>query len=421
MDDTASATSSAAATGSVSRNTVVRVPSADAKSYPRPLSGDASSTASSPTAQASGKSKVQSVAKANSSAKPKAKAKSQAKPKPKAKPKAKRSSSSKKSSAKAKRSTKSVKKPSAGKPPTQKPKPSVPAKETNAPIEVVAQAPSVQPVIPTPAVPSGPEEDRVIVEPSVSSPAAAIPVSVKKWRPPLRRMIKVRIEKISLGKQAFEMIEIPGGRFLMGAEQGSRDELPVHQVSIKPFLLGRYEVTQAQWRAVMGESPPAFSTCERCPVGSVSWNDVQSFLEKLNKRTQRNFRLPSEAEWEYACRSGGADELYCGGLQEEAEYLGYFAANSQGRPQPVGSLHPNGLGLYDMSGNAYEWVADCWNSHYEGAPVDGSAWLSGDCERRVLRGGAWFYSLRYSRASYRNANDIWSRFNIYGFRLALDP
>jgi len=239
--------------------------------------------------------------------------------------------------------------------------------------------------------------------------------AVKK---PIRRHYPpAKIERIHVGNSQIEMVVLPGGSFKMGSREGDIDEQPVREVVLPSFRIGRLEVTQQQWVAVMGDNPSHFMECANCPVDSVSWDDAQRFIARLNERSGREFRLPSEAEWEYACRAGG-DAPYCGEGDETA--LAWHAANSGGRSQPVGGLAPNPFGLYDMSGNAYEWVADCWHENYIAAPADGDAWVNGDCRRRVLRGGAWYYSSAYSAATYRNANTPYSRFIIYGFRLAHD-
>lgn len=229
--------------------------------------------------------------------------------------------------------------------------------------------------------------------------------------------LPVELTKVSVGSSQLELVNLPGGRFTMGSEGGESDERPLREVVLRPFLIGRYEVTQREWRSVMGNNPSFFSDCADCPVDNVSWDEIQNFLDKLNRRTGKRFRLPTEAEWEYACKAGG-EGVYCGGSDETR--VAWFFQNSSGRPQPVGQLLPNRFGIYDMSGNIYEWVADCWHDSYDGAPADGSVWTGGDCQRRVLRGGAWYYAAAYAGATYRNANTPSSRFIIYGFRLAHD-
>jgi formylglycine-generating enzyme required for sulfatase activity len=218
-----------------------------------------------------------------------------------------------------------------------------------------------------------------------------------------------------------EMVDIPGGSFQMGSNNGHDVEKPVHSVTIKPFRLGKYEVTQSQWQAMMGGNPADFKNCgDDCPVEQVSWDDVQSFIKELNQKTEGHYRLPTEAEWEYACRSGGQSQKYCGG--NSPGNIAWSDGNSGDKTHPVGQKQSNGMGLYDMSGNVHEWMEDCFHGNYSGAPSDGRAWLTGgDCNRRVFRGGSWssndtdgvaFYNRIFFPRMVRN-------FGI-GFRLAHD-
>ncbi len=212
-----------------------------------------------------------------------------------------------------------------------------------------------------------------------------------------------------------EMVVIPAGSFEMGGGTYP-DEKPVHRVTLRSFAIGRTEVTHGQWRAVMGNNPSRFSTCgDDCPVESVSWNDAQEFVRKLNQKTGKIYRLPSEAEWEYACRSGGKQE-YCGG--EGIDSVGWYAGNSGSKTHSVAGKQANAWGLYDMSGNVWEWTQDCWNESYTGAPGDGSAWTSGDCGQRVLRGGSWNGKPQYARAAIRSGTGTAERSLSNGFRLA---
>ena len=167
------------------------------------------------------------------------------------------------------------------------------------------------------------------------------------------------------------------------------------------FAMGKTEVTQGQWRAVMGNNPSNFSNCgDTCPVEQVSWNDAKDFISRLNSKTGKQYRLPSDAEWDYACRAGGQQE-YCG--SDNADSVGWSNANSGSTTHPVGRKQPNAFGLYDMSGNVWEWVADCSN---------------GDCGRRVLRGGSWFDFTDVLRAAVRLGYVPGFRYNCDGFRVA---
>lgn len=212
-----------------------------------------------------------------------------------------------------------------------------------------------------------------------------------------------------------EMVMVPAGVFQMGS--GTGNEAPAHTVRIsKPFAIGRTEVTQGQWRAIMGSNPSHFKACgDFCPVESVSWDDAQEFIRRINARTGKQYRLPSEAEWEYACRAGGRDE-YCGGGNLDA--VAWYTANSSDKTQPVGQKKPNAFGLYDMSGNVWEWVQDAYSSNYQGAPTDGSAWdVGSEPTYRVLRGGSWSNLNGIVRATYRYRGPRDQRDEYFGFRL----
>ncbi len=239
--------------------------------------------------------------------------------------------------------------------------------------------------------------------------------------------------RIQLPGYAFEMIPIEGGSFRMGSPKGAEDayddEYPDHDVTVQDFCLGRYPVTQALWRAValaapefgLEPEPSNFKGDER-PVESVSWNDIkEKFLPALEKLTSRSFRLPTEAEWEYAARGGkyhAEGFVYAG--SDKLREVGWYDANSGNETQAVGLLYPNALGLYDMSGNVWEWCEDDWHGNYEGAPGDGSAWIDGPerGDARVQRGGGSWSGARHCRAAYRFNGAPAGRFNGYGFRLA---
>lgn len=210
-----------------------------------------------------------------------------------------------------------------------------------------------------------------------------------------------------------EMVVIPAGSFQMGGTR--RDEVPVHTVMIdRAFALGRTEVTQGQWQAIMGNNPSNFTSCGLdCPVDNVSWDDAQAFIRKLNMKTRKTYRLPSEAEWEYACRAGGR-EKFCGSANPDA--VGWYNANSNGRIHQVAQKQANAFGLFDMSGNVWEWVQDVWHVTYVGAPSDGGPWeTNGDQGYRVMRGGAQDDS---SEASRRVRDSQRSPKLLNGFRLA---
>ena len=213
-----------------------------------------------------------------------------------------------------------------------------------------------------------------------------------------------------------DFVLVPTGCYQAGANDGNRDEKPPHEVCISSFYLGKYEVTQGEWRQIMGLNPSVFNNCgDNCPVDQVSWSDTHEFIARLNRLTGRNYRLPTEAEWEYACRGGDKGEKYCGG--DDAGAVAWTAQNSGGRVHPVGQKKPNSMGIHDMSGNVWEWVQD-WNYKYPSTrqtdptgPATGSS--------RLRRGGSWQYDADKSRAAWRSSGYQDDRAMDIGFRLAL--
>jgi len=208
-----------------------------------------------------------------------------------------------------------------------------------------------------------------------------------------------------------EMVVIPAGSFAMGSDKHESEERPVHQVTIaRSYAIGKTELTQRQWNAVMDRNPSKFSDCAECPIEMVTWNDAQDFVKRLSEKTGKTYRLPSEAEWEYACRAGGR-HLYCGSDDVGAvawyskninfDTIGAFESTGNVRTRPVAGKQANAWGLHDMSGNVFEWTQDCWNDNYSGAPGDGSAWITGECNSRVTRGGARYNRDVYVRATFR--------------------
>ena len=225
-------------------------------------------------------------------------------------------------------------------------------------------------------------------------------------------------------RDRLKMVSIPGGSFRMGCTREQRDcaddEQPVHEVQVRAFEIGQYEVTQELWVAVMGENPSQHN-CAQCPVEAVSWEDVQRFLKKLNVETGSQYRLPTEAEWEYAARGGQQSRGYQYAGSQNMDAVGWYEENSGKTTHRVGQKEPNELGVYDMSGNVAEWVEDCWHEDYRGAPADGRAWESGhsgDCSRRVRRGGSWISVPGGLRAAVRLGLTNGNRNSSVGVRLA---
>lgn len=243
------------------------------------------------------------------------------------------------------------------------------------------------------------------------------------------------------------MVDIPAGSFVMGScpstsdkdrfmgekascvnqdSQAKSDEVPQHRVKIRAFQLGKTEVTLEQFKKfiaaadrkdlVTDDFMSSNGRGDNAPVTMVSWDDALAFINWLNKVDGGGYRLPSESEWEYACRAGG-DDTYCGSGVVDA--VAWTGRNSNLGVSQVGAKQANAFGLYDMSGNVWEWVADCWHGSYRGAPGDGSAWTSGCLGvQRVLRGGAWSYYSTESRAAYRNFSLPGRRNFDIGLRLA---
>jgi formylglycine-generating enzyme required for sulfatase activity len=215
-----------------------------------------------------------------------------------------------------------------------------------------------------------------------------------------------------------EFVPVPAGCFQMGDTfgDGDSDEKPVHEVCLDAFSMGKFEVTQGQWKKVMGSNPSRFKGSQN-PVEQVSWNDAQEFIRKLNQQTGKTYRLPTEAEWEYACRSGGKNEKYCGG--DNLDSLARYNKNNGSTTHSVGQKQANGLGLYDMSGNVWEWCSDRLGLYAPGSQRNPTGASSGSY--RVLRGGSWFDA----PAVARGANRYWykpsDRDENLGFRLVSPP
>jgi formylglycine-generating enzyme required for sulfatase activity len=215
-----------------------------------------------------------------------------------------------------------------------------------------------------------------------------------------------------------EFVFVKGGCFQMGDAfgDGAAEEKPVHKVCVGNFHMGKYEVTQGQWQQVMGENPSKFKQCGLdCPVENVSWNDAQEFISRLNKKSGAKYRLPTEAEWEYAARSGGKKEKLAGG--GKLNDIGWYAGNSGGTTHPAGKKQPNGLGLYDMSGNVFEWCND-WHddAYYTDSPQQNPKGPAKGADR-VARGGSYEDEPESLRTVNRNYNNVDFRNGNFGLRL----
>ena len=248
------------------------------------------------------------------------------------------------------------------------------------------------------------------------------------------------------GDLLLEMIEVPAGEFLMGSPEDEADrtagERPRHRVTAPAFYMGKYPVTQAQWQAVANLSRverklklnPSYFKGDNRPVEKVSWDEAVEFCKRLSRHTGEKYHLPSEAQWEYACRAGTTTPFYFGETisTEQANYNGDYAYDTYGnrkkgqyrrKTTEVGIFPANAFGLYDMHGNVWEWCEDFWHSNYEGAPTDGSAWIEGgELDVRPLRGGAWSVWPSGCRSAYRvrgylDNRSNGNRSNMIGFRV----
>ena len=220
---------------------------------------------------------------------------------------------------------------------------------------------------------------------------------------------------------SFEMARVEGGTFRMGAtseqeDEADSDETPVHSVTLSGYYIGKTEVTQALWQAVMGSNPSRFKGSD-LPVECVSWNDCQEFIKKLNRLTGRNFRLPTEAEWEFACRGGNNSRGYKYSGSNDIDNVAWYWDNSGEKTHPVGTKAPNELGIYDMSGNVYEWCNDWYGNYTSYSQMNPTGPRSGS--DRVGRGGCWNNGARYCRSSNRYNGSPTRRDNLLGLRLAL--
>ena len=220
-----------------------------------------------------------------------------------------------------------------------------------------------------------------------------------------------------------EMVLVKGGCYSMGdtSGAGAGDEKPVHEVCVKDFYLGKYPVTQMQWTGTMGTNPSREPSCGMtCPVENVSWDEVQKFIGKLNQRTGKAYRLPTEAEWEFAARSGGKKEEWAGTSSEKdlAEYAWYYN-NAAFQTHPVGQKKPNGLGLFDMTGNVWEWMADWYDEAYYVKSPRNDPQGAAAGRKRSLRGGYWGDLPSFVRATRRIGLVPSAQGGGYGFRVAL--
>jgi eukaryotic-like serine/threonine-protein kinase len=235
----------------------------------------------------------------------------------------------------------------------------------------------------------------------------------------------------SLGESIqLDLVSIPGGTFMMGDPRHHQDEQPLHQVTLPAFYMGKYPITQAQYRSVMGDNLVTGAGLDY-PIEQIGWDDAIEFCTKLSQKTGKKYTLPSESQWEYACRAGTDQAFYFGDTitPELVNYNGDYPYNgapvgeNRGEATPVGMFPPNAFGLYDMHGNVWDWCLDSYQSSYQGAPTDGSAWVDSSLPdrdlKRVMRGGSWDYVARGCRSAVRCSLAPGIRVNGCGLRVVL--
>lgn len=243
-------------------------------------------------------------------------------------------------------------------------------------------------------------------------------------RDPIKRGDKAFRDNLSNGIY-MEMVKIPSGKFMLGSplnEIGRRDnESPLVEVNVPAFYIAKFVVTQEQWLVIMGNNPANFRESLQAPMENISWLEAQDFCRRLAKRSPYAYlyRLPSEAEWEYACRAGTDTAYHFGDSPAPLADYAWFVDNSNKRSQPIGQKVPNPWGLYEMHGGVWEWCEDAWHDNFQGAPADGSAWIDGNSGRRVRRGGSWSNEAKLCRSASRDWHWQGDRYNDIGFRVAI--
>lgn len=217
-----------------------------------------------------------------------------------------------------------------------------------------------------------------------------------------------------------EMVFVQGGKIKIGSIDGQADERPVRTVEIKSFYIGKFEITQKQWKMVMQKNPSNFNNCDDCPVEKVCWKDANEFIKYLNKLSKKKFRLPTEAEWEFAAKGGIKSKDFVFSGSNNIEEVAWFRGNSQNKSHAVGSKKPNELDIYDMTGNVAEWCSDWYmEKYYSGAPSENPQGPQNG-ELKVLRGGSWRSNEAICKNTFRSAFKPNKAFAVYGFRVALD-
>ncbi len=293
--------------------------------------------------------------------------------------------------------------------PVSSPAPRAPAPVASSPPPRPQPAPTVAPTQQQTAVQPAPSPAPKQAAPLAPAASPTTPAS----QPPAQAASSIREP---------EMISLRGGSFAMGSNEDA-SEKPVRQVTVKPFAMGKFPVSVAEWNACAAAKACGFTATGKddAPVTNVSWSDARQYAAWLAETTRKPYRLPSESEWEYAAR-GGTQTRYWWGDQFQQGMVNCRNCSDippTDQPVKVGSLKPNPFGLFDMGGGVDQWVEDCWHKNYQGAPVDGSAWNENECTSHVIRSGSWRKASDYARASSRGNYDTNVRYPTHGFRVAL--
>ncbi len=230
-------------------------------------------------------------------------------------------------------------------------------------------------------------------------------------------------KQFELAGHSLEFVCIPSGRFLMGSSHGLPLELPTRDVQISnPFWIGSQPISQDVWNSVVSNNPSTFSYSPHLPVDGISFDDAIAFCRMASEITGHSFSLPTEAQWEFACRAGTTSEYFWGDSAERSGEFGWFDMNANGKTHEVGVLQPNPWGLYDIVGNLWEWCQDVWHSDYDGAPNTDEAWMTDEAlqPRRCLRGGAWDVDAFRLRSAYRSFDHKVLGTSRFGIRVVIN-
>ncbi|MEQ8323294.1 MAG: formylglycine-generating enzyme family protein [Vicingaceae bacterium] len=235
----------------------------------------------------------------------------------------------------------------------------------------------------------------------------------------ISKNVSFKVQARVYDSKVIEMVFVEGGEFIMGSFN-EYDEKPLHSVYIRDFFMAKYEVTQRQWKRIMGYNPAFFNYCEECPVENVSFKDVQRFIEELNRQTGLNYRLPTEAEWEYAARGGRKSMKYVFSGSDDPDQIAWYKDNNNQHTRKPGLKKANEIDLYDMSGNVMEWTSDWYSkTYYHDAPYKNPEGPNSG-SHKVIRGGSWNNSKKLIRVTNRSYSTIGSKYDDLGFRLARD-